>query len=212
MDILQGTSNYSTLSNCNLTWYFLSWARNTGFLTHNTALTMRKELCWCCRRCDCSVAKSCPTLGNPIGWSMPGFLSFTISWSLPKLMSFESVMLSNHLILCHPHLFLPLIFPNIRLFYKESALRIGDQNIGALASASVLPMNIQGWFPLGLTGWISLQSKRLSRVFSSTTVWKHQFFSAQPSLWSNSHISTWHWKNHSFDYIDLCRQSDVSGF
>ena len=78
-------------------------------------------------------------------------------------------MLSNHLILCHPHLFLPLIFPNIRLFYKESALRIGGQNIGALASASVLPMNIQDSFPLGLTGWISLQSKGLSRVFSNTS-------------------------------------------
>ena len=66
----------------------------------------------------------------------------------------------------------------------------GGQSIGASASASVLSMNIQGWFPLGSTGLI-LQSKRLSRVFSSTTVWKHQFFGAQPSLWSNSHIHTW---------------------
>ena len=65
------------------------------------------------------------------------------------------------------------------------------QNIGASASASVLPMNIQDWFPLGLTGLISLLSKGLSRVFSSTTVQKHQFFGAQPSLWSNSHIHTW---------------------
>ena len=64
----------------------------------------------------------------------------------------------------------------------------GGQSIGASASASVLPMNIQDWFPLGLTGWISLLSKGLPRVFSSTTVWKHQFFGAQPSLWSNSHI------------------------
>ena len=65
------------------------------------------------------------------------------------------------------------------------------QSIGASASASVLPMNIQGWFPLGLTGLISLQSEGLSRVFFSTTVQKHQFFSAQPSLWSNSHVHTW---------------------
>ena len=65
----------------------------------------------------------------------------------------------------------------------------GGQSIGA--SASVLPMNIQYWFPLGWTGWISLLSKGLQRVFSSTTVWKHQFFSAQPTLWSNSHIHTW---------------------
>ena len=64
-----------------------------------------------------------------------------------------------------------------------------DQSIGA--SASVLPMNIQGWFPLGLTALISLLSKRLSRVFSSTTFWKHQFFGAQPSLWSSSHVHTW---------------------
>ena len=67
----------------------------------------------------------------------------------------------------------------------------GDQSIGASASAPVLLMNIQDWFPLGLTGLISLLSKRHSRVFSSTTVWKHQFFGAQPSLWSNSHIHTW---------------------
>ena len=65
----------------------------------------------------------------------------------------------------------------------------GGQSIGA--SASVLPMNIQGWFPLGLTGLISLQSMGLSRVFSSTTVWKHHFFGTQPSLWSNSYIHTW---------------------
>ena len=65
------------------------------------------------------------------------------------------------------------------------------QSTGASASASVLPMNIQGWFPLGLTGWISLLSKGLSRVFSSTTVWKHQFFGVLPSLWSNSHNCIW---------------------
>ena len=67
-------------------------------------------------------------------------------------------------------------------------------------------MNIQGWFPLGLTSLISLQSKGLSRVFSNTTVQKHQFFSFQPSLWSNSHIHTWLLEKHSFDYRDLCQQ------
>ena len=67
----------------------------------------------------------------------------------------------------------------------------GGQSTEASASASVLPMNIQGWFPLGLTGLISLLSKRLSRLFFSTTLQKHQFFSTQPSLWSNSHIHTW---------------------
>ena len=78
------------------------------------------------------------------------------------------------------------------------------QSIGASSLASVLSVNIQGWFPLGLTSLISLQSKGLSRVFSSTTVQKHQFLGAQPSLWSNSHIHTWYRENHSFDYIDFC--------
>ena len=87
-------------------------------------------------------------------------------------MSIEPMMPSNHLIFCHPILLLPSVFPGIRVF---SNFESGGQNIGALASASVLPMNIQGWFPLVLTGFILL-SKGLSRVFSSTTIWKHQFF------------------------------------
>ena len=90
----------------------------------------------------------------------------------------KSVMPSNHLIFCHPLLFPPSIFPSIRVFSNESAS--GDQSIRA--SASVLPMNIQDWFPLGWTDWISMQSKGLSKVFSSTTVQKHQFFGAQFSL------------------------------
>ena len=118
-------------------------------------------------------------------------LSITNSQSLLKPMSIESVMPSNRLILCRPLLLLLSIFPSMRVFSRESALYIGGQSIGVSALASVLPMNIHVWLPLGLTGWISLQSKGLSRVFSNTTVWKHQFFSAQPSLWSNSHISTW---------------------
>ena len=117
-------------------------------------------------------------------------LSFTISLSLLKLMSIESVMPSNHLMLCHLLLLLASIFPSIRIFSNESALHISDQTIGASASASVLPMNIQSWFPLGLTDLISLLSKGLSGVFYSTTAQKHQFFGAQPSLWSNSHIYT----------------------
>ena len=106
-------------------------------------------------------------------------------------MSVESVMPSNHLIFHHPLLPLPSIFPRIRVFPANQFFTSGSQSIGAPASASVLPMNIQGWFPLRLTGLISLLSKVLSRVFSCTTIWKHKFFSAQPSLWSNSHIHTW---------------------
>ena len=116
-------------------------------------------------------------------------LSFTISWSWLKLMSIESVTPSSHLILCRP-LALPSTFPSIRVFSSESAFCIRWQSIGASASASVLTVNIQHWFPLGLTVWSPLLSKGLLRVFSSTTVWKYQFFSTQLSLWSNSHIHT----------------------
>ena len=118
-------------------------------------------------------------------------LSITNSQSLFKLISIKSVMPSNHLILCRPLLLPPSIFPSIRVFSNESALHIKGQSIGVSASASVLPMNTQDWSSLGWTVWISLQSKGLSRVFSNTTVQKHQFFSAQLSLWSNSHIHTW---------------------
>ena len=126
-------------------------------------------------------------------------LSFTISWSLLKLMSTEPVMPSNYLILCHPILLLPSIFPSIRVFSSELTLGIRWPKYWSFASASVLPMNIQDWFPLGLTGLISLQSKGLLGIFSNTTVWKHQFFGAQPSLWSNSHIVHDYWQNHTFD-------------
>ena len=115
-------------------------------------------------------------------------LSLTISQSLPKFMSTESMMPSNHLILCHP--LLPSVFPSFRVFPPESAVHIRWSNIGA-SSFSISPSNkYSGLFPLGLTGLISLLSRRLSRVFSSTIVQKHQFFSTLPSLWSNSHICT----------------------
>ena len=117
-------------------------------------------------------------------------LSITISWRLLKLTSIESVMPSNHLILCHP-LLPPSIFPSIRIFSNELVLGIRVQSIGVSAPASAIPMITQDWFPLGWTGWIALQSKGLSRVFSNTTVQKHQFFGTQPSSQSNSHIHTW---------------------
>ena len=118
-------------------------------------------------------------------------LSFTISRSLLKLVSIESVMPSKHLILCRP-LLLSSVYPSIRVFSNEKRLfASGGQSIGASASAWVLPMSIQGWFPLGCTALISLLSKGFSRVFSSTTVWKHQFFGTQPLLLSKSHICTW---------------------
>ena len=129
-------------------------------------------------------------------------LSFAISQSLLKLMSIELVTPSNHLPLCHPLLLLPSIFPSLRVFSNESVLELQLQHQPFL-------MNIQGWFPLGLIGLISLMSKGLSRVFSSATIWKHQFFGAQPSLVSNSHLHTWPLEKPC---TALCQQSDVSAF
>ena len=109
-------------------------------------------------------------------------LSIINAWNLLKLTSIELVMPSNYLILCHPLLLLPSIFPSIRVFSNDSVLRIRWPKIGVSALASVLPMNIQDWFPLGWTGWISLQFKSFSRVFSNTKVQKHLFFGTQFSL------------------------------
>ena len=119
-------------------------------------------------------------------------LSITNSQSLLKLMSIELVMPSSHLIFCRPLLLLPSIFPRIRVFSNESVLCIRWSKFWRF-SFSISPSQEDSldWFPLGGTGWISLQSKGLSRVFSNTTVQKHQFFGAQPSLWSNSHIYMW---------------------
>ena len=108
-----------------------------------------------------------------------------------SLTSIESVMTSSHLILCHPVLFLPPIHSSIRFFSMSQFFARGGQSIGVSALASVLPMNTQDWPPLEWTGWISLQSKGLSGVFSNTTVQKHQFFGTQLSSQSNSHIHTW---------------------
>ena len=100
---------------------------------------------------------------------------------------------------CHPTISSSVVsfssrlqsFPASGSFPMNQFFASGGQSFGVSASASVLPVNIRGWFPLGLTSLISLQSKGLSRVFSNTTVQKHQFFNAQLSLWSNSHVYTW---------------------
>ena len=115
-------------------------------------------------------------------WSTPGFPVRHQLPNLLKLMSIELVMPSNHLILCRPLLLLPSIFPSIRVFSKESVLHISWPKYWSF-SFSISPSKIQDWSPLGWTGWISLQSKGLSRVFSNTTVQEHQFFSAQLSLY-----------------------------
>ena len=118
-------------------------------------------------------------------------LSINNSWSSTKPMCIESVMPSSHLILCHPLLLLPQFLPAPGSFPIRQPFAWGGQITGVSALASVLPMNTQDWSPLGWTGWISLQPKWLSRVFSNTTVQKHQFFGSQFSSQSNSHIHTW---------------------
>ena len=129
--------------------------------------------------------------------SAPGSLFSTISQSLLRLMTIQLVMLSNHLILYRsPFPFCLQPFPAFVSFPMGQLITSGGQSIGASASASVLPVNIQGWIPLRLTSLISLQSKGLSWVFSSTTIWKHQFFGIQPSLWSKSHIYKWLLEKH----------------
>ena len=130
-------------------------------------------------------------LCDPMDAARQASLFITNSWSLLKLISIESVMPSNYLILCRPLLLRPSIFPSIRVFSMSQLFASGGQSIGVSASTSVLPMNTQDWSPLGWTGWISLQSKGLSRVFSNTTVQKHQFFNTQLSSQSNSHIHIW---------------------
>ena len=119
---------------------------------------------------------------------------------------------------CHPTISSSVVpffshlpsFPASGSFQMSQLFTSGDQSIEA--SASDFPVNTQCWFPLGLTSLISLQSKELSRVSSSTTIQKHQFFGTQPSLWPNSHIVHDYWKNHSCDYRDVCRQGDVFAF
>ena len=117
-------------------------------------------------------------------------LSITNFWILLKLMPIASVVTSHHLILCRLLLLLPSIFPRIRVFSIESVLHIRWPKYWSFSLSIVLPMNIQDWFPLGWTGWISLQSKGLTRVFSNTTVQKQPFFGTHLSLNPNSNIHT----------------------
>ena len=139
-----------------------------------------------------SVSHSCLTPCDPMDCSMPGLpvQSITNSQSLLKLISIESVMPSNHLILCHPLLLLPSIFPSIRVSSNESIFRIRWPKDWSF-SFNISPSNeYSGLISFRMTGLISLQSRGLSRVFSNSTVQKHQFFSTQHSLWSNAHICT----------------------
>ena len=139
--------------------------------------------------CCCFVTQSCPTLHGLQHARLPCPSPSPRTCSNPCPFSQW----------CHPTISSSLVpvssrlqsFPASWSFPMNQFFASGGQRIGASSSVSVIPMNIQDGFPLGLTGLISLQSKGLSADFSNTTVWKHQFFSAQPSLWSNSHNCTW---------------------
>ena len=151
-----------------------------------------------------SVAQSCPTLCNPMNCSTPGL---PVHHQLPEFTqthSIESMMPSNHLILCRPLLLLPSTFPSIRVFSNESALPIRWRKYWSFS----FNITLSSEHP----GLISLQSKGLSKVFSNTTVQKHQFFGALLSLVPTLTSIRDYWKNHSFDYKDLCWQSNVSAF
>ena len=151
---------------------------------------------------------------------------FAIPWTAarPPCLSPSPGVCSNSCPLnqwCHPTISssvapfssCPHSFPASRSFPVSWLFTSGGQSIGASVSAPALSMNTQGWFLLGLIALISLQPKGLSRAFSSTTVWRHQFFSSQPFLLSSSHIHTWLLEEkNSFHSADFCWQSDVSAF
>ena len=125
---------------------------------------------------------NCSKPGFPVLHYFPEFSEIHVHWVS------DTIQPSQHLLPPSP---LPLILSQHQVFTHELLLHIRWPKYWSSASASIFSVNIQDWFPLGLTGSISLLSKGLSRVFSNTTVQKHQLFSAQPSLWSNSHIYTW---------------------
>ena len=142
--------------------------------------------------CCCSVTHSCPILCDSVAWGTPGLpilyhllepTQTHVHWVSDAIPTISSSVV--------PFFYCVQSFPTSGPFLLSQLSVSGGQSIGVSASASVLPVNTQGWFPSGLTDLILLQPKGLSRVFSNTTVQKHQFFVAHLSLWSNSHILTW---------------------
>ena len=158
----------------------------------------------------CSVAQSCLMLRDPMDRSTPGLPAHH---QLPELAQTPVVMSSNHLILCHPLLLLPSIFPSIRVFSSELAFASGGQRTRASASASVLPMNIQAGLISFRIDWFDLLAVQgLSRVFSAPQFERINYLAL--SLLYGRTLTSIHdyWKNNSFDSMDLCQQSNVSDF
>ena len=163
-------------------------------------------MCVCC--CCCSVTKSCLAFYDPMDGSMPGLPVPHITHSLPKFMSTESVMLSNHLILCRPLLLLPSIFPSIKVFFNESALHIRWPKYRSF-NLSISPSNEYSELIFFTMDWFDLlvvqgTPKHLLTHINSLTL----CLLYCPDLTSLHH----YWKDHSLDYIDLCQQSDVFSF
>ena len=144
--------------------------------------------------------------------STPGFPVLHCLHSLLKFMSIKSMMVSNHLIFCCPLLLLHSIFPSVRVFSNELALCIRWPKDWSF-SFSICPSNVYpGLISFRTDLFDFLKSKGLSRVFSMTTIWKHQLFGTWPSLWTKSYICIWLLENHSYDNTDFCPQSDVFVF
>ena len=168
-------------------WHFVFAAQaktlcwQSEWIVEKVSKVPKSELAYCC----CSGAQSCPALCNPMDCGTPGF---PVHHQLLELTQTHVHSNSSSVV---PFSSYPQSLPASGTFEMSQFFASGGQSIGASASASVLPMNIQDWSPLGWTTLTSLQSKGLSRVFSNTTVQKHQSFSTQLSLWSNSHIHTW---------------------
>ena len=160
-----------------------------------------------------SVAQSCPILCNPMDCSTPGL---PVHHQLPEFTQTHVHWIGDAIQPSHPLLSPSPPAFNLSqcqgLFQWVSSLHQVVRVLGVSASALVLPVNIQDWFPLGWTGWISLQSKGFSGVFSNNTLQKNQFFSL--SFLYSPTLTTIHdyWKNHSLDQVDLCWQSNVSAF
>ena len=153
----------------------------TQYRLNKTTTADPKLCCW---------TQLCPTLCDPMDCNMPGFLVFHHLLELAQTHSLTQWCHSTVSSSVIPFSFCLQSFPAAGSFPMSCLFASGSLSTGVSASASVLPMNTQDWSPLGWTGWISLQSKGLSRVFSNTTVQKHQFFGTQPSLWSNSYLHT----------------------
>ena len=192
-------SVYFTFSIIHLPSYSLHALSLFGLLFSEIIIKAPVAIC-------CSVTKLCTTLFDPMDCSTPGFpvLHYCLEFLQIHVHFVSDTIQPSHPLLI-PFSCCPPSFPASGSFPICCLFASAGQSIGASTSVSVLPETIQGWFLLGLIGLISLLSKGLSIVMSSTTIRKHQSFGVHPSLWFNSNICTWLLEKHSFDHMDLCK-------